>query len=236
MIIRFWNSYIELKDVCKTYKYGKEETKALDNINLTIKDGEFVAVIGNSGSGKSTLLNVIGCMDLMDSGSYILNGKEISGIKINKLHKVRKESISFVFQNFALLNHYTVFENVEVPLLAKKVRKSERKRIVKEKLELMGIYDLKSKLPTKISGGQQQRCAIARALASDNNIILADEPTGALDSKTGEEIMNVLKELNGMGKTVIIVTHNMDIAKQTDRILEMEDGRIRDIDLEQVTK
>lgn len=227
---------IELKDVCKTYKYGKEETKALDNINLTIKDGEFVAVIGNSGSGKSTLLNVIGCMDLMDSGSYILNGQEISGIKINKLHKARKESISFVFQNFALLNHYTVFENVEVPLLAKKVRKSERKRIVKEKLELMGIYDLKSKLPTKISGGQQQRCAIARALASDNNIILADEPTGALDSKTGEEIMNVLKQLNGMGKTVIIVTHNMDIAKQTDRILEMEDGRIRDIDLEQVTK
>lgn len=227
---------IELKDVCKTYKYGKEETKALDNIKLTIKDGEFVAVIGNSGSGKSTLLNVIGCMDLMDSGSYILNGQEISGIKINKLHKVRKESISFVFQNFALLNHYTVFENVEVPLLAKKVRKSERKRIVKEKLELMGIYDLKSKLPTKISGGQQQRCAIARALASDNNIILADEPTGALDSKTGEEIMNVLKELNGMGKTVIIVTHNMDIAKQTDRILEMEDGRIRDIDLEHVTK
>lgn len=227
---------IELKDVCKTYKYGKEETKALDNINLTIKDGEFVAVIGNSGSGKSTLLNVIGCMDLMDSGSYILNGQEISGIKIYKLHKARKESISFVFQNFALLNHYTVFENVEVPLLAKKVRKSERKRIVKEKLELMGIYDLKSKLPTKISGGQQQRCAIARALASDNNIILADEPTGALDSKTGEEIMNVLKQLNGMGKTVIIVTHNMDIAKQTDRILEMEDGRIRDIDLEQVTK
>ena len=223
---------IELKDVCKTYKYGKEETKALDNINLTIKDGEFVAVIGNSGSGKSTLLNVIGCMDLMDSGSYILNGQEISGIKINKLHKARKESISFVFQNFALLNHYTVFENVEVPLLAKKVRKSERKRIVKEKLELMGIYDLKSKLPTKISGGQQQRCAIARALASDNNIILADEPTGALDSKTGEEIINVLKQLNGMGKTVIIVTHNMDIAKQTDRILEMEDGRIRDIDLE----
>lgn len=227
---------IELKDVCKTYKYGKEETKALDNINLTIKDGEFVAVIGNSGSGKSTLLNVIGSMDLMDSGSYILNGQEISGIKINKLHKARKESISFVFQNFALLNHYTVFENVEVPLLAKKVRKSERKRIVKEKLELMGIYDLKSKLPTKISGGQQQRCAIARALASDNNIILADEPTGALDSKTGEEIINVLKQLNGMGKTVIIVTHNMDIAKQTDRILEMEDGRIRDIDLEQVTK
>lgn len=223
---------IELKDVCKTYKYGKEETKALDNINLTIKDGEFVAVIGNSGSGKSTLLNVIGCMDLMDSGSYILNGQEISGIKINKLHKVRKESISFVFQNFALLNHYTVFENVEVPLLAKKVRKSERKRIVKEKLELMGIDDLKSKLPTKISGGQQQRCAIARALASDNNIILADEPTGALDSKTGEEIMNVLKELNDMGKTVIIVTHNMDIARQSDRILEMNDGRIRGVNFE----
>lgn len=218
---------IELKNVCKTYKYGKEETKALDNINLTVNDKEFVAVIGNSGSGKSTLLNIIGCMDIMDSGSYVLNGEEISGLKINKLHKIRKNSISFVFQNFALLNHYTVFENVEVPLMAKKVKKSERMRIVKEKLELMGIYDLKDKLPTKISGGQQQRCAIARALASDNNIILADEPTGALDSKKSEDIMNVLKELNDMGKTVIVVTHNMDIAKKADRIIEMEDGKIK---------
>ncbi len=220
---------IELTDACKTYKYGNEETKAMDKINLTIEDGEFIAIIGDSGSGKSTLLNVIGCMDIMDSGKFLLNGKEINNSKINNdLHKIRKDNISFVFQNFALLNHYSVFENVEVPLLAKKINKKERKRIIQEKLKLMGIYNLKNKLPSKISGGQQQRCAIARALASDNSIILADEPTGALDSRTSEEIMNVLKSLNDMGKTVVIVTHNMEIANQTNRILEMEDGKIKE--------
>ena len=191
--------------------------------------------IGDSGSGKSTLLNVIGCMDIMDSGKFLLNGKEINNSKINNdLHKIRKDNISFVFQNFALLNHYSVFENVEVPLLAKKINKKERKRIIQEKLKLMGIYNLKNKLPSKISGGQQQRCAIARALASDNSIILADEPTGALDSRTSEEIMNVLKSLNDMGKTVVIVTHNMEIANQTNRILEMEDGKIKEYKNKQI--
>ncbi len=217
---------IELIEVCKTYQYGNEVTKALDNVNLTINDGELIAVIGNSGSGKSTLLNIIGCMDTMDSGKFLLNGKEVPQKKRNELHKIRKNNISFIFQNFALLNHYTVFENVEVPLLAKKVSKKERKNIIQEKLELMGIADLQNKLPTKISGGQQQRCAIARALASDNDIILGDEPTGALDSKTGDDIMKVLKSLHQMGKTIIIVTHNMEIAHQADRILKMEDGKI----------
>lgn len=217
---------IELIEVCKTYQYGNEVTKALDNVNLTINDGELIAVIGNSGSGKSTLLNIIGCMDTMDSGKFLLNGKEVPQKKQNELHKIRKNNISFIFQNFALLNHYTVFENVEVPLLAKKVSKKERKNIIQEKLELMGIADLQNKLPTKISGGQQQRCAIARALASDNDIILGDEPTGALDSKTGDDIMKVLKSLHQMGKTIIIVTHNMEIAHQADRIFKMEDGKI----------
>lgn len=217
---------IELIEVCKTYQYGNEVTKALDNVNLTINDGELIAVIGNSGSGKSTLLNIIGCMDTMDSGKFLLNGKEVPQKKQNELHKIRKNNISFIFQNFALLNHYTVFENVEVPLLAKKVSKKERKNIIQEKLELMGIADLQNKLPTKISGGQQQRCAIARALASDNDIILGDEPTGELDSKTGDDIMKVLKSLHQMGKTIIIVTHNMEIAHQADRILKMEDGKI----------
>lgn len=171
---------IELKDACKVYRYGDEVTKAMDNISLTINDGEFIAIMGTSGSGKSTLLNVIGCMDVIDSGKYILNGMEINNKKAKELHEIRKNNISFVFQNFALLNHYTVYENVEVPLLAKRIGKKEREKIIKEKLEMMGIYNLRNKLPAKISGGQQQRCAIARALASDNNIILADEPTGAL--------------------------------------------------------
>lgn len=220
---------IELKNACKVYRYGDEVTKAMDNISLTINEGEFIAVMGTSGSGKSTLLNVIGCMDTIDSGKYILNGMEIDNKKAKELHEVRKSNISFVFQNFALLNHYTVYENVEVPLLAKKIRKKEREKIVKEKLEMLGIYNLRNKLPIKISGGQQQRCAIARALASDNNIILADEPTGALDKNTGVEIINIIKDIHKKNhKTVIIVTHDEKIASEADRIVRIEDGKIKD--------
>lgn len=220
---------IELKNVCKVYKYGDEITKAVNNVSLRIDDGEFIAVMGSSGSGKSTLLNIIGCMDIMDSGEYILNGIEINNKKVKELHEIRKSNISFVFQNFALLNHYTVYENVEVPLLAKRIGKKEREKIVKEKLEMLGIYNLKNKLPAKISGGQQQRCAIARALASDNNIILADEPTGALDKNTGLEIVNIIKEINRQNhKTVIIVTHDEKVASEADRIVRIEDGNIKD--------
>ena len=220
---------IELKNVCKVYKYGDEVTKAVNDVSLRIDDGEFIAIMGTSGSGKSTLLNIIGCMDIMDSGEYILNGIKINNKKVKELHEIRKNNISFVFQNFALLNHYTVYENVEVPLLAKRIGKKERQKIVKEKLEMLGIYNLKNKLPAKISGGQQQRCAIARALASDNNIILADEPTGALDKNTGLEIVNIIKEINRRNhKTVIIVTHDEKVASEADRIVRIEDGNIKD--------
>lgn len=218
---------IELKNVSKIYKNGNECTKAADKIDLTIQDGEFVAIMGTSGSGKSTLLNIIGCMDELTEGEYFLNHEAIHGKKMKSLHKIRRDNISFVFQNFALMNHYSVYENVEVPLIAQKIKKKERKRIIEEKLKLLGIYELKDKLPTKISGGQQQRCAIARALAADNAIILADEPTGALDKKTGQEIIDILIDIHKtQKKTVIIVTHDENVASKADRIIRIEDGKI----------
>ncbi|MBZ4666350.1 ABC transporter ATP-binding protein [Mahella sp.] len=217
---------IKIKNLVKVYKGETYETRALDGIDLTIEDGEFVAVMGPSGSGKSTLLNVIGCMDTLTEGEYYLDDYEIHKLKLKELHKVRREKISFVFQHFALMSNFSVYENVEVPLLAKNVNKSRRKKIVYEKLKMLGIDNLADKLPTQISGGQQQRAAIARALTSDNDIILADEPTGALDRKTGQDLMNMLTEINASGKTVIIVTHDDKVASATKRIINIVDGRI----------
>ncbi|MBQ4067771.1 MAG: ABC transporter ATP-binding protein [Lachnospiraceae bacterium] len=218
---------IRLVDVKKTYKNGEDTINAVDGITMDIADGEFVAIMGSSGSGKSTLLNIIGCMDEMTEGEYYLDEISIHGKKMKNLHKIRKSNISFVFQNFALMNHYSVYENVEIPLLANNIKKKDRKKIIEEKLKLLGIYELRNKVPTKISGGQQQRCAIARALVSDNNVILADEPTGALDKKTGEEIISLLKEINKKEKkTVIVVTHDEKVAKNADRIIVIEDGKI----------
>lgn len=217
---------IKIKNLIKVYKGETYETRALDGIDLTIEDGEFVAVMGPSGSGKSTLLNVIGCMDTLTEGEYYLDDYEIHKLKLKELHKVRREKISFVFQHFALMSNFSVYENVEVPLLAKNVNKSRRKKIVYEKLKMLGIDNLADKLPTQISGGQQQRAAIARALTSDNDIILADEPTGALDRKTGQDLMNMLTEINASGKTVIIVTHDDKVASATKRIINIVDGRI----------
>lgn len=217
---------IRTKNLTKIYKGETYETRALNNVNLTIEDGEFIAVMGPSGSGKSTLLNILGCMDTLTDGEYYLDGQEIHNLKLKELHKIRKEKISFVFQHFALMNNYSVYENVEMPLLAKNVNRFQRKKIVHEKLKLLGIDDLADKLPTQISGGQQQRTAIARALVSDNNIILADEPTGALDRKTGDELMKVLMEINASGKTIIIVTHDENVASRTKRIIKILDGEI----------
>jgi putative ABC transport system ATP-binding protein len=217
---------IKIKNLVKVYKGETYETRALDGIDLTIEDGEFVAVMGPSGSGKSTLLNVIGCMDTLTEGEYYLDDYEIHSLKLKELHKVRREKISFVFQHFALMNNFSVYENVEVPLLAKNVNKSHRKKIVYEKLKMLDIDNLANKLPTQISGGQQQRVAIARALASDNDIILADEPTGALDRKTGQDLMNMLTDINASGKTVIVVTHDDKVASATKRIINIVDGRI----------
>ena len=215
---------IVLENVVKDYVNKEQVTHALRGINLTVKEGEFIAVAGTSGSGKTTLLNIIGGMDNLTSGKYFFRGKELETGKQNVMHQFRKENISFVFQNFALMDRYTVYENVEMPLIARNIR--NRKRIVMEQLEKMGIADLRRKLPSHLSGGQQQRCAIARALAADTPILLADEPTGALDSNTGSEIMKCFEEINKNGKTVIIITHDVNIAKRCKRIIRIEDGMV----------
>lgn len=219
---------IELKNVSKEYKMdsGETGTIALNEVSLMIHKGEFIAIMGTSGSGKSTLLNIIGGMDDMTTGKYYFNGESIHNKNNRGIHLFRKKHISFVFQSFALMEHYTVFENVELPLRAKNVSKKQRKKIVMEQLQKLGIEELAEKMPRQLSGGQQQRCAIARALASGNDVILADEPTGALDSHNSREIMEILKELNKEGKTIIIVTHDENIAKETQRVIKIEDGKI----------
>lgn len=219
---------IELKNVTKIYGSVENGTRALNNVSLQIKDGEIVAIMGTSGSGKSTLINILGGMDVLTEGSYFYNGESVGNMKVSNLEKFRNNNVSFVFQHFALLNYYTVFENVEVPLRAKKIKRSERKKVVMEKLGMLGIKSLANKLPVEVSGGQQQRCAIARALASDNSLILADEPTGALDSRNSNEIMNIFLDIKSMGKTVIIVTHDINIAKRCERIIKIEDGEIKE--------
>lgn len=191
---------IKLENVSKVYKTGDLEVMALSGVNLTIEDGQMLAIMGPSGSGKSTMLKILGLMDNVTSGDYYIDDVKINELKGNKKHDFRKNHISFVFQNFALMNRYNVFENIELPLLAGKAKKSERKKIVEHNMELVGIKELAKKYPHQLSGGQQQRCAIARALASGNDIILADEPTGALDQKTGQDIIDIFKKVNELGK------------------------------------
>ena len=208
---------IRLENITKIYNEKVDDTKALDDVSLKIEDGEFVAVMGASGSGKSTLLKIIGCMDTPTAGKYFLDDTEVTAASRSQVHKLRKEKIGYVFQHFALMDYYTAYENIELPLLAANVKHKERKRI---------ILSERNKLPGKMSGGQQQRVAIARALVTNADIILADEPTGALDQKTGHEVLELLKEINKSGKTVIIVTHDEGIAKMTNRIITISDGKI----------
>ncbi|MGN0321073.1 MAG: ABC transporter ATP-binding protein [Lachnospira sp.] len=217
---------IRLENITKIYNEKIDDTKALDNVTLTIEDGEFVSIMGPSGSGKSTLLKIIGCMDSPTGGTYYLGDTEATAVSPSQIHKLRKEKIGFVFQHFALMDYYTAYENIELPLLAANVKRKERKKIILKQMENLGILSVKDKLPGKMSGGQQQRVAIARALVTDADIILADEPTGALDQKTGREVLEILKRINMSGKTVIIVTHDEGIAKMTNRIITMCDGKV----------
>lgn len=217
---------IRLDNITKIYNEKVDDTKALDSVSLTIEDGEFVSIMGASGSGKSTLLKIIGCMDTATSGTYCLDDVNVTASSRSQVDKLRKSRIGFVFQHFALMDYYTAYENIELPLLAANVKRKERKRIILKQMEHLGILSEKDKLPGKMSGGQQQRVAIARALVTDADIILADEPTGALDQKTGHEVLELLKEINMSGKTVIIVTHDEGIAKLTDRIIMISDGKI----------
>ena len=212
--------------VKKDYTEGGVITNALKDINLEVKDGEFVAIMGASGSGKSTLLHILGGMDKLTSGEYYYNDEAVHDMSMGRLNIFRRDHVSFVFQNAALMKYYTVAENIEMPLLSMNVGKKERKKIIEEKMEAVGIAHLAKKLPIHISGGEQTRTAIARALAGDNELLLADEPTGALDQTTGKEIMEVFKKVHEMGKTIILITHDPNVAAYADRIIRIEDGKI----------
>ncbi len=217
---------IELKHISKEYRSEDIVTPALTDIDLNIEKGEFVAVMGTSGSGKTTLLNIIGCMDIPTAGTYLFDGMDLSRKTEKTLSSIRGKRIAFVFQHFALIDDYTVFENVEVPLVKQVISKAERKKKVQAALKTVGIDNLAAKKPTHISGGQKQRVAIARAIACGADMILADEPTGALDSKTGKEIMQIFSELNAAGKTILLITHDRQIAAYAKRLITIQDGRI----------
>lgn len=210
--------------------YGEKENKlyALKNINICIKPGEMIAIMGPSGSGKSTLLNIMGFIDEATDGKYIFNGTESSQLHKNKFHKFRNKEIGFIFQYFALLKEYSALDNVMLPLSYRKISKHTCKKMALEYMDKLGIKSLSDKLPTQLSGGQQQRVAIARALVGNPEVILADEPTGALDQETGENIMKLLCEVNASGKTIIIVTHDINIANYCNRIINIKDGMIRE--------
>jgi putative ABC transport system ATP-binding protein len=217
---------IELRKINKTYQMGQAAVHALDDVSVSIKDGEFVAVIGPSGSGKSTLMNVIGCLDLADSGEYILNGQHIDDYSERELGVIRNKEIGFIFQQFNLLAKLTAYENVELPLIYQGLGMSERKRRVLESLEKVGLSDRMKHRPNELSGGQQQRVAIARALSTHPTLILADEPTGNLDSKSGREIMRILVDLHKEGRGIVLITHDGYVAEKASRRLHMLDGRI----------
>lgn len=220
------NTIIEISNLMKTYRLGGESVHALNDVSIKIEKGEFLAIIGPSGSGKSTLMNMIGCLDRPQSGKYLLDGKDIGKMNDNQLATIRNQKIGFIFQNFNLLTKLTALENVELPLLYAGVSAKERRERSMESLKKVGLHDRAGHLPTQLSGGQQQRVAIARALAGNPAILLADEPTGALDSKTSKEILQLMKELNEAGHTIILITHDLAIAKQAKRMVSIQDGQL----------
>ena len=222
---------IDIKDLCKVYLVGDERVRALDHASLHIYPKEFVSIIGPSGSGKSTLMNIIGCLDVADAGSYKLDDLPIEAYSENELAKIRNQKIGFVFQQFNLITKLTAWENVELPLIYQKVPRNERQTRVKAALERVGLANRANHLPTELSGGQQQRVAIARAIVTNPKLILADEPTGALDSKTSQEIIDIFHELHRQGNTIVLITHDVDVAKQAERSIHILDGQISEVTL-----
>lgn len=217
---------IEITDLVKSYTIGDNEVKALDHVSLSVQEHEFVAIVGPSGSGKSTLMNIIGCLDVATSGSYRLNGQEIGEYNDNQLSEFRNRTIGFVFQRFNLLNKLTALENVELPLVYQGISARERRARAIKSLQKVGLEQRMYHKPMELSGGQQQRVAIARALITHPPVILADEPTGNLDSKTGVEVLSLLQELNQQGNTVVLITHDMNIARKATRVIGIMDGHI----------
>lgn len=220
---------IDIRDLCKFYAVGDEKVRALDHATLHIYPQEFVSIIGPSGSGKSTLMNIIGCLDVADAGSYRLDNLPIECYSENELAHIRNEKIGFVFQQFNLIPKMTAAENVELPLIYQNLPKSERVKRVQEALERVGLSRRANHLPTELSGGQQQRVAIARAIATRPKLILADEPTGALDSRTTVEIMDIFHELHQQGNTIVVITHDSDVARQASRSIRIRDGKTSEV-------
>ena len=220
---------ITMNGITKVYNVGGEEVRALDGATLTIYEGEFVSIIGPSGSGKTTLMNIIGCLDIADSGEYILDGQSIEQYSEEELARIRNRKIGFIFQNFNLLSRMTAQGNVELPLIYQRVHLAERKERAAKALERVGLASRSAHKPSELSGGQQQRVAVARALATNPAILLADEPTGNLDSKTGEDIMALFRELHAAGDTIVVITHNEEIARQTQRRIRIMDGRVSEV-------
>lgn len=219
---------IEIREMCKVYNPGENEVRALDDVDLIIDKNEFVAIIGQSGSGKSTLMNMLGCLDIPSSGTYILNGQDVSNLTDDELSDIRNREIGFIFQGFNLISGLTALENVELPLIYRGVPRRERVRLAEIALEKVGLADRMEHKPSEMSGGQQQRVAIARAIAQAPPVILADEPTGNLDSASTKEIMGILKELHGEGRTIILITHDNEIAGSAKRSIRIMDGKIVD--------
>lgn len=219
-------SLIEVKDLYKIYNPGENEVRALDGINLTVEKGEFLAIVGQSGSGKSTFMNMIGLLDIPTSGTYLLDGIDVSSMTDDELSEIRNKQIGFIFQGFNLISNLSAIENVELPLVYRGMKKEERHKLAIEALERVGLSHRLSHLPKQMSGGQQQRVAIARAVAARPPVILADEPTGNLDSHSGVEVMKILHELHREGRTIILITHDNEIAKEAQRVIRIQDGQI----------
>ena len=217
---------IEIRDLCKIYNPGEVEVRALDHVSLTINRGELVAIIGQSGSGKSTLMNQLGCLDVPTSGDYFLSGQNVAKLSDNELSDIRNLEIGFIFQGFNLIPNLTAVENVEVPLIYRGIGKRERRQLAVASLEKVGLGHRLDHKPSQMSGGQQQRVAIARAIAAAPPLILADEPTGNLDSASSKEILQILKQMHASGRTVILITHDNEIAAQAKRIIHIRDGKI----------
>ena len=220
------SALIEFRDVCKTYYMGDAVVRAADHISMRIDRGEFVAIVGQSGSGKSTCMNIIGCLDVPTSGTYLLGGQDVGTMDKNELAEIRNKMLGFIFQQYNLLPKLTLLENVEVPLMYAGVPKAERHERAKLALELVGLSDKLKHRPNQLSGGQQQRASIARALVGEPAVILADEPTGALDSHTSREVLSLLQKIHEAGNTVVLITHDNSIAVQAQRIIRLEDGRV----------
>ena len=220
------NALIEFRQVCKYYHMGDTTVKAADHISFQIFKGEFVAIVGSSGSGKSTCMNIIGCLDVPSEGTYLLDGRDVGQMNKNQLAEIRNEMLGFIFQQYNLLPKLNLVENVEVPLMYAGVPKGERRARARTALEQVGLGDKWRHRPMEHSGGQQQRVSIARALVGRPSVILADEPTGALDSRTGREVLGMLQDIHRQGNTVVLITHDNSIAVQAQRIIRLEDGRV----------